>query len=169
MNETQIRQAIKETQYGANVFVEWERPCHLRKAFTGMPLTKYTRMLCRIAVKYDNKRQTKVGRADGTLPRINPGLKGKTWIDFPTLMRYNKSGKIGIRLESGTFNVPAVRQYKLDGQVVPFEDYEHAMLASETSEIKTCQLTFDVPIEAIISVHNYNPSPKEIVQWLNAN
>jgi hypothetical protein len=156
MTETEIRQAIKDAPKGANVFVSWERNCKLRAAFRGLPLTKHTRMLCRIAVRYDTKEQTKVGRADGTLPAENAGMRGKEWIDYPTLIRYIKSQKIGLRLESGTFKVKAVRTYKLDGQPVAFEDYKHAMLASEYPKPKEGQLTFDVSIDAIISVHKSN-------------
>ena len=158
MTENEIRHAIATTPKGANVWVVWERPCYLRAGFSTMPLTKRTRMLCRLGINYDEKEQTKLGRANGTLPAQNAGMRGKEWDTFPFIVRYIKTGKLGLRLESGTFpNAKTSKKYLLDGQEVNIEDYRQFCTAKEFPPERDGQLTFDVRIEAIESIHQYHP------------
>ena len=78
MKKSDILTAI-EGKKGACLWVEWTRPVALRAAYKGMPLTKSTRMLCRLAVDYDKKEETIRGRENGSLPAVNAGLKGFIW------------------------------------------------------------------------------------------
>jgi len=154
MKIEQFNEALKVIPNGANIMVEWERPVKVKKAYTGLPLTKRTLMLCRIAVKYDNILEVKHGRVDGSLPAENAGLKGYEWVNYPTTLRHLKSGTLAVRLESGTFdNVKTVTQYFLNGQEVPKENYEHTMIASEKRPPKEGHLTFNVRVEYLRKLH----------------
>jgi hypothetical protein len=155
MTNDQIKAAIGACPKGANVIVEWERPVSLRAAYDGMPLTKRTKMLCRLGVAYDHKETTKEGRANGDLPAENAGLKGFEWQEYPILLRAVKTGLLYIRLEMGTFkNVKTVTKFLLDGQEVAKDDYIHAMLSSETAPRKFSG-TFNCKVESITRIHEY--------------
>jgi hypothetical protein len=154
MNLAGIRSIIAETPKGANIWAIWERPVKLRVAYKGLPLTKRTKMLVRIAVDYDNKASVIEGRAIGDLPAENAGLNGMVWVDFPTILQAVKTGKYQLRLEVGTFkNAETVVKYFLDGQEVEKADYEHTMLASETTERKDFAGTFNIDINNIREIH----------------
>jgi hypothetical protein len=156
MTEAEAKTAVAATPKGAHVWVSWERPAHLRKAHSTMPLTKRTRMLCRISVAYDNKKQTVEARADGSLPATPQELIGRTWETYPTFVRFTKSGLLGLRLESGTFKAKTEKGYFLDGQEIDIEDYRSFCTAREfpkPSEFE--QLTFDVKVENILSIHRH--------------
>ena len=154
MTKTEILQAIAAAPKGANIMVDWERPLKMRKAYKNMPMTKFTSMLCRIAVDYDNTKPTIEGRANGSLPAVNAGLNGMQWETFPTLLKSIKSGKLHIRLQTGTFkNVETKKEYRLNGQKIEKEDYAHAMCKEPKSNGKFGP--FNVPIENIIRIHKY--------------
>jgi hypothetical protein len=156
MTLAEIRAIIAVTPKGANIWAIWERPVKLRVAYKGMPLTKRTKMLVRIAVDYDRKDDVIEGRANGDLPAENAGLKGVTWIDFPTILQAVKTGKYQLRLEVGTFNnAKTVVQYFLDGQEVKKEDYEHTMLANETAKREDFAGTFNIDIDNIRQIHRH--------------
>ena len=153
MTEQEIIQAIQETTFGANIWVQWERPVKLKKEYKGMPLTKKTKMLCRIGVQYDNIKQVKLGRMTGELPPKNAGLKGFVWTQYPILLKSRKTGEIYIRLESGTFSAKTNVQFLLDGQEVKKEDWEHTMLSSEKKTKKEGHKTFNCKISTIQRLH----------------
>lgn len=156
MTDEQIKQVIKETPKGANIWVEWERSVKFKKAYDGLPMTKRTRMLCRIGINYDNKAEVKDGRANGELPAQNAGLRGFEWDTFPTLLKATKTGLLYIRLESGTFCAPTTTEFRLaTGEVVVKADYEHAMLASEKRPAKEGDLTFNCKAETILRIHRH--------------
>jgi hypothetical protein len=155
MTEAELRAAIGACPKGANVYVEWERPVKLRTAYKGMPMTKFTRMLCRLGCDYDKIKETQDKRESGELPAQNAGLRGMEWDTFPTILKSIKTGALYLRLESGTFNVKAEREYRLDGQVVEFEAHKHQMLASEYPKPKDGHLTFNVNASQIKTIHNY--------------
>jgi hypothetical protein len=157
MTEEQLKEALKDLPKGANVKVTWERPVKLKKAFQNMPFTKKTTMLCRIGVAYDNIKQVQEKRDSGELPAVNAGLKGFVWIDAPMTLRHIKNGKCYLRLESGTFASKAEVEYKIDGQIVDFANWQHAILASEKPKPKKeGNLTFNVAAENLLIIHNYS-------------
>lgn len=162
MTNEELKQALDGTQNGANYIASWERPCKLRKAFGTMPLTKRTVMLVRVGVQYDAIKVVQEGREDGTLPAENAGLKGWEWINYPLTIKNLRNGKPYLRMESGTFNVKAEVKYFLDGQEIAFEDYKHTMLASEYPKPKKDHLTFNVPVDAILSIHKYVAAKNEV-------
>jgi hypothetical protein len=152
MKKSDILTAIKGKK-GACVWVEWTRPVYLRAAYKGLPLTKSTRMLCRLAVDYDKKQDTIRGREDGSLPAVNAGLKGFIWNEAPTILESVKTGKLYLRLEAAVFkNARTTVEFKLDGQVVEKADYAHAMLGKETTK-RERSATFNVSCEQITRVH----------------
>jgi len=125
-------------------------------------LTKRTKMLCRIGVAYDNKAAVIEGRDNGDLPAENAGLNGFEWEQYPTILKAIKTGLLYIRLEKGTFkNVQTVVQYFLDGQEVKKADYEHTMLASETTEREDFAGTFNCKIETIRYIQDFKAETVE--------
>jgi hypothetical protein len=145
MTDEQLAEALKDLPKGANVLVTWKRPVKLKKAYRNMPFTKLTTMLCRIGVSY------------GELPAANAGLKGFEWIEAPMTLRHIKNGKTYLRLESGTFKSKAKVTYEIDGQIVDFANWDHAIMASERpKEKKEGNLTFNVGAENILAIHNYS-------------
>jgi hypothetical protein len=162
MTEQEIKAAIEATPKGANIMVEWERPVKVRAAYKGLPLTKRTKMLCRIGVAYDNKASVIEGRDNGDLPAENAGLKGFEWEQYPTLLRAEKTGLLYIRLEAGTFkNVQTIVQYFLDGQEVKKADYEHTMLSNETQTREDFAGTFNCKVETIRYIQDFKAEAVE--------
>ena len=158
MKKSDILTAI-EGKKGACLWVEWTRPVALRAAYKGMPLTKSTRMLCRLAVDYDNKEETIRGRENGSLPAVNAGLKGFIWNVAPTILESVKTGKLYLRLEAAVFkNAKTTVEFKIDGQVVEKADYAHAMLGKETKKGER-SATFNVACDAITRIHNETCEP----------
>jgi hypothetical protein len=157
MTDEQLAEALKDLPKGANVLVTWKRPVKLKKAYRNMPFTKLTTMLCRIGVSYDNIQQVQDKRESGELPAANAGLKGFEWIEAPMTLRHIKNGKTYLRLESGTFKSKAKVTYEIDGQIVDFANWDHAIMASERpKEKKEGNLTFNVGAENILAIHNYS-------------
>jgi len=161
MNEQAIKNAIATCPKGANVYVAWERPVKLRVAYKGLPLFKRTKMLLRLGVPYDSMEEVEQGRADGTLPAENQGLKGKEWVNFPTLKRSLKTGKLLLSVKIAKVFGKAVtkaetifvmREAGIE-TVVEKADYVHAMLASETSK-RDMPKTFDLTADTVLSIHN---------------
>jgi len=162
MNDVQLAEALNALpNKGANIFVTWERPVKLKKAYQGMPFVKRTTMLCRIGCSYDNIAQVQEKRESGELPAVNAGLNGFEWIEFPSTLRHLKNGKTYLRLESGTFAHKAKVEYKIDGQIVDIKNWQHAILASEKPKKKEGNLTFNVGAENLIAIHSYSTEKVE--------
>jgi hypothetical protein len=152
MTEQELNETLANAPKGANLWVTWERPVKLKKAYQNMPFTKKTTMLCRIGVAYDNKKQTQEGRENGELPAQNAGLNGFEWVEFPMTLRNLRNEKLYLRLESGTFKAKTTKEYFIDGQLVDFENWQHAVLASEKPKPREGQLTFNVCAENILAI-----------------
>jgi len=160
MTDQEIKQAIATCPKGANVYVAWERPVKLRKAFKGLPLFKRTTMLLRLGVEYDHMDEVEQGRADGSLPAENAGQLGKEWVQYPTLKRSLKSGKLLLSVKLAKVFGKAVKAAETTYIVreagieteVKKADYEHMMLASEFNSGEMPP-TFDLTVENVLRVH----------------
>lgn len=101
MQLDQVKQAIVSAPKGANIVVEWLRPCKTFKGVTDT-VTKAVRMVGRIGVEYDNLSAVQAKRESGDLPVQNQGLNGMEWVEAPYLLKAIKSGRYLIRLYNGT-------------------------------------------------------------------
>lgn len=101
MQLDQVKSAIVATPKGANIIVEWVRPCETLKGCADT-ITKSVRMVGRIGVEYDNLAAVQSKRESGELPAENKGLNGMEWVEPPYLLRSLKSGRYLIRLYKGT-------------------------------------------------------------------
>jgi len=144
MELEQVRQAIATAPKGANIVVEWVRPCKVRKGVQDV-LTKSVRMVGRMGIDYDNMKAVQEKRASGELPAENQGLNGMEWVEKPYLLRSLKSGRFLIRLYNGTSDKvrPDVHFFQ-NGTEVTREEIDSMLLASEKNsshgECFTCHV-----------------------------
>jgi hypothetical protein len=155
MNDQQLTEAIASVKKGANVYITWERPAKVRKAFTDMGLTKRVTMLLRLGVDYDKMQEVKTGREDGSRPATNQGMPGKEWIVFPFTKRSLKTGKTLLSVKKASFEGITQTTWRKNGHTIVLENFAHAMLASE---LKKGDLppTFDLTAENVLCIHKYN-------------
>jgi hypothetical protein len=152
MEFSQLRRIIHSTPKGANIIVEWERPCTTFKGVSCV-ITKRVKMIGRIGIEYDNQKKVIEARQEGSLPVENQGLRGMEWVEYPWLIRSIKSRKLYLRLYKGTSDKikPSVSFFK-DGIEVPKETIQHYLTAKElqSTENSNC---FTCSVDSIISLN----------------
>jgi hypothetical protein len=165
MTEAEIRAAIEATPKGSNVYVVWERRLDLKKAYKGFPLFKRTKMLLRLGVDYDEMDDVKKARENGDLPAENAGMRGKEWVDFPTLKRSLKTGNLLLSVKLAKVYGKTVKKAETvyivreagKETVCKSEEgiakYGHMMYAKRKGEMPN---TFDLKIEDVISIHEHH-------------
>lgn len=152
MDLAKVKSAIQNTQPGANIVLEFERDAETYKTCQDV-IRKRTRMVGRIGVGYDHKASTVQGRADGSLPPVNAGLKGRTWLEYPYLL-LSSTGKTLLRLNTGT-NPKVARRVRWfrNGVEVPFASVSADLQANEKRERPEIT-TFDTNVVNILRIHN---------------
>lgn len=150
MERSQVVAAIEATPKGANIIVEWVRPCKVKKAVTDM-ITKSVRMVGRMGIDYDNIASVQTKRENGELPSENNGLPWGTWDIFPFMIEHK--GNYYLRLYNGTSDKvhPEVHFFK-NGQEVNKDEIAPVLLASEKEE-KTGDC-FCCKVENMTRIHN---------------
>jgi hypothetical protein len=152
MELEQVKQAVENTQAGANIVVEWERPCSTFKGITAV-ITKRVKMVGRVGIEYDNQKKVVDARENGTLPAENQGLKGMEWVEYPWLLRATKSGKLYLRLYTSTNSkCRAVSQFFLDGKAVDREAVAHLLLAKELTKSQP-EACFSCAVDSILRLN----------------
>lgn len=73
---------ILATPRGHFVNVAWERPAKVRKGYNGPAITKRVEGLVRLGINYDNVKDVKECREDGTLPTENNNGR-PCWFHYP--------------------------------------------------------------------------------------
>ena len=150
MNLAEVQQVIETTPKGANIVVEWIRPC---KTLRGVPalITKQVRMVGRVGINYDEQVAVQAKREAGELPAVNAGLPWGKWEIFPWLIEHK--GEHYLRLYNGTSKTvhPSV-SFFMDGLPVDKELVQELLLASEKQE-KT-GLCFTCKVKSLSRVHN---------------
>ena len=111
---------------------EWERPCKTLKSCNHEIVKKTIANNIRIGANYENLQTTKDGRADGSLPSENQGLRGLEWVSFPVVLRNPKTDRHFIRLETAK-NSKFITQYFIDGHETTKAEIENYLQASEKS------------------------------------
>jgi hypothetical protein len=152
MNIEQIKQAILNTPKGANIILEWLRPCKVKKGAT--LVNKAVRMVGRIGVDYNNIASVQEKRESGELPETpQPIWNGKgVWDIFPWLFHHADTGEFYLRLYKGTSkNVKPEVHYFKGGIEVPFEEISDMLLSSEKQEKEGD--TFCCKIENVTRIH----------------
>ena len=128
-----VQRVVENTPKGANIVLEWKRQV---KTFKGCDkaIDKHVRMVGRVGIDYDNQAAVQEKRENGELPaQSQPIWHGAgEWAIFPFLIRHKKTGQMYLRLYNGTSTrVPVKVEWHLDGDVVPYEQVEPFLLASE--------------------------------------
>lgn len=154
MKLAQVNAVMENVPKGANVIIEWTRPCKTRKANSHLTVEKAVRMVGRLGVEYDNLKNVQAKRSDGRLPSENQGETWWEWERHPFLVRHRTNGQRYLRLYKGTSDkVSPHRQYFIDGKAVSAEEAEPLLLASETKGHDDSD-TFMVKIEDVTAVRS---------------
>ena len=145
----QVKQAIETTPKGANIILEWVRPCKARKGVSAI-LTKSVRMVGRMGIDYDKIGAVQEKRENGELPSTPQPLPWGQWSIFPYLIEHK--GAFYVRLYNGTSDkVHAEAHFFKDGVEVQKDEIAPLLLASELDEKKgDC---FTCKVENITRIH----------------
>jgi hypothetical protein len=165
MNEAQISEAVKAAPKGANIHICWERPAKMRAKFKSEDFTilKRVNMTLRLC-EYDAMQIVKKGRADGSKPAQNAGMKGKVWVTYPWIKRSLKTGKLLLSVKLGMMMGKPITDSKKDWIMrVPgagdkviksIDDWAFMMLAEETKKAeRPMPETFDITAENVTAIH----------------
>lgn len=163
MKLAQINAVMENAPKGANIVLEWVRPCKTRKAFRGRNIEKAVRMVGRLGVEYDNLKSVQAKRSDGRLPKENQGATWWEWERHPFLACHKKSGQRYLRMYKGTSEkVKPHRQFYLDGKAVDAETVAPMLLASETKSHDDTD-TFMVKIEDLTAIRSENEDFAKVI------
>ena len=157
MNLDIVKATVQSATKGANIILEWTRPCKTRKACE-VVISKEVRMVGRVGINYDNQASVQGKRESGELPVEPKGLPWGEWAIYPYLIVHR--GKYYVRLYNGTSATvkPSV-QYKRNGLPVNLDEIKGDLLASELSEKKgDC---FTCKVENMTTI-NWEPAPPKV-------
>ena len=149
MTYEKVVNRIKEKR-GAYRAVIWERPLKTRKDVKDIVVKRTYGTGLRFGVCYDNMASTQKGRADGTLPAENQGLKGREWLIPQLTLRSLKTGNTLVRLslaQSSTFNT----EYFKNGVKVDKAEIEPLVLKSEVASHEMPNV-FDLNTDSILAI-----------------
>lgn len=154
MQFANVQAVIDRAPKGANIVLEWTRPCKTRKGVTNA-VAKAVRMVGRVGLTYDNIGAVVEKRQNGELPAENAGLPAwAEWVQYPYIIRNRTSGQLYLRLYKGTSDKvrPMVR-FLIDGNEASREAVAPLVLKSEveTDHDSEC---FMVKIEALNRVYS---------------
>jgi hypothetical protein len=144
-----VKEIVETAPKGANIVLEWERDCKVRKSVTDS-IRKRTHMAGRLGVEYDNLKAVKDKRESGELPEENAGLPWGEWLQYPLFISHK--GNIYLRLYTGTSATahPYVTFLK-NGEKIEKAAIENCLLASELTASKgDC---FVVKVADMTSIH----------------
>lgn len=123
------------TKKGHFATVQYSRPVKVKK---GAPMiTKVTRARqIRIGAQYDALKSVQIAKGVTNTEdahKLNTGLKGFEWVDYPTILKSIKTGDQYVRVETNS-NSKFETTYIMNGKVVTKQDIEPYILASERSK-----------------------------------
>ena len=123
------------TKKGRFATVQYSRPVKVKK---GAPMiTKVTRARqIRIGAQYDALKSVQIAKGVTNTEdahKLNTGLKGFEWVNYPTILKSIKTGDQYIRVETNS-NSKFETTYIMNGKVVTKQDIEPYILASERSK-----------------------------------
>lgn len=135
MHLPELQQVIENVTKGANIKVSWMRSCKVKKSCKDL-IEKSVEAVGRIGINYDNQKVVVEKRENGELPeQSQPIWHGKgEWVIFPYLIRHVDTGKLYLRLYTGTGTAKPKVQYYLNGNPVSLSEVETSLMASEKAE-----------------------------------
>ena len=128
MKKNLIESVIRGTVKGSFIRAEWEKPCKVKKAYSGKDIRKLSAATVRLGCSYDNLGNVIQARADGSLPAENAGLPWGRWTQFPYFIEHKGTDYLRMTL---TNNNPVKSQWIMDGKPATLEDVKPYLLASE--------------------------------------
>ena len=139
---------------GQFVGLSWKRDLKTYKGSTAL-VTKSVRAVLQVGADYDNRAVVEAARESGELPAENAGLKGKEWVQFPTILRSVKTGKLYVRTYPVTDKAGKPRScksiYRINGVRVGKADAKEICLAGEFSNGSPLAC-YDIGIDNLTSV-----------------
>ncbi|MFW5871477.1 MAG: hypothetical protein ACOCUT_00065 [bacterium] len=160
-----IQAVIESAPKGANIVLEWTRPCKVRKAAQDQgEVSKSVRMIGRIGLTYDNLKSVQTKRATAELPEENQGLPSwSEWVQYPYLIRHKNNGTLYLRLYKGSSDKIKPRtRFMLNGKEVDFEAVEPMLLKSEKQSKEKADC-FTVKIENLDKIYSDKENYGELV------
>ncbi len=102
MELSKVQAVIENAPKGANIILEWLRPCKTRSGVTAS-VTKFVRMVGRLGLEYDHQKAVVEKRENGELPKENAGLPSwSEWVQYPFIIRHKTNGQLYLRMYKGT-------------------------------------------------------------------
>lgn len=149
MTLNEIKSAIAKLPDGRIRTLTYGKTLKTRKGITDV-VTKRTVMQVQFGVCYDNKKSTIEGRANGTLPAENQGLKpNQEWVD-KYLIRNIQTGSMSVRISFVNNNM-STTEYKRNGVIVDKAEIVPLCLKSEV-ESRGPISVLDIGIDKIIDI-----------------
>lgn len=149
MKYEEIKNAIHSIHAGTYANMTTCKTLKTRKEFKDKNIVKISRSTIRAGVEYDNMKSTKEGRANGSLPAKNAGLKYGRYIKGEEKYFIEHNGQIYLRVSSSP-NKSRVT-YLVNGIPTDEQEVKAMCLKSEfpTSEKPS---VYNVNIDHIISI-----------------
>lgn len=125
-------ETVALSKKGQFTSLEYTKACKVKK---GSPtIIKTTRVLnARIGCSYDALKSTQKAKgvdSRAEAEKLNTGLRGMEWINYPTILKSIKTDKHYIRLETSK-NTKFNTTYKVNGVEVDKSEIEQYLQASE--------------------------------------
>ena len=140
---------------GTFATIGYTRECKCKKN-TPFTIVKETVILCaRIGAQYDALKSVKDAKGVKTTEEahaLNNGLNGMSWVNYPTILKSDKTGKQYVRIETNS-NTKFKTVYKIDGQEVNKADIEQYLLASEKSKGGEMPVVLNIGLDTIEYIH----------------
>jgi hypothetical protein len=141
---------------GQFLTITYGKECKVRKGEA--PIFKFSKMMLRAGVSYDEIQAVKAKRESGELPAENQGLAWGAYVPglYPYIIEHK--GNLYFRF----FTVPNAQRYAptfvRNGKEITREEAQTACLASEFQERETTLETLTVKVEGILEING-----KEVV------
>ena len=156
LRERGIKMSIREvalSKKGTFATLEYSRPVKVKK---GCPveITKTTvARNVRIGAQYDAMKSVQLAKGVTNTTdahKLNTGLKGFEWVNYPTLLQNAKGDKY-VRIETNT-NTRFESVYRVNGREVNKADVEQYFLASEKSKGEL-PVVMNIKMDSINYIH----------------
>lgn len=134
MKYEEVIKKIHSVPAGQFINIETAKTLKVRKEYRGNTVTKHSHKTVRFGVKYENMKSTKEGRANGSLPAVNAGLRWGNW--KPGEENYIIENNGSTYLRCATSPNKGKNYYFINGVLSSKEEAEKMCLASEFAKPK---------------------------------
>ena len=150
--------SIRETALGKRgtfANVKYSRPCKVKKSCVDT-ITKVTvASNVRIGAQYDALQSTKDAKGVKTTAEahnLNSGLKGMSWVSYPTILKSDKTNKEYVRIETNK-NSKFDTHYFKNGVEVNKSEIADSLLASEKNHSGEMPTVMNIGLDTIQELH----------------